>query len=85
MTYQLDDSPPVRMANQVMTDPLVVEFFNAYSDIDDWVKPMESSHIWTAKMPSDLREGSHILKIATTDMFNNEFFAYQIFEAKKSK
>jgi len=80
VTYQLDDGPPVRMTNQIMTDPLVVDFFNAYGDIDDWIKPKESSHIWTAKIPSDLHEGSHMLKIVTTDMFNNEFTAYQIFE-----
>jgi len=82
VTYQLDDGPPVRMTNQIMTDPLVVDFFNAYSDIDDWVRPKESSHIWTAKIPTDLQEGSHILKISTTDMFNNEFTTYQIFNIK---
>ncbi len=82
VTYQLDDGPPVGMTNQIMADPLVVEFFHAYSDIDDWVKPKESSHIWTAKMPPDITEGSHIIKISTTDMFNNEFTSYQIFNIK---
>ena len=62
--------------------PLVVEFFSAYKDIDEWVKPSESTHMWTAKMPTDLQEGSHIIKISTTDMFNNEFTAYQIFNIK---
>ena len=82
VTYQLDDRPPVRMNHQIMTDPLVVEFFNAYKDIDEWVKAQECSHIWTAKMPFDLQEGSHMIKISTTDMFNNEFTAYQIFNIK---
>lgn len=82
VTYQLNKRPPVRMKNQVMTDPLVVDFFSAYKDIDAWVKPSESSHIWTAKIPSDIGEGSHIIKISTTDMFNNEFTAYQIFNIK---
>jgi hypothetical protein len=85
VTNQLDDRSPVRMNHQIMTDPLVVEFFNAYKDIDEWVKAQECSHIWTAKMPFDIQEGSHLIKISTTDMFKNEFTAYQIFEAKKSK
>jgi len=82
VAYQLDDRPTVRMNHQPMADPLVVEFFNAYKDIDEWVKAQECSHIWTAKMPADLQEGSHIIKISTTDMFNNKFSAYQIFEIK---
>ena len=80
--YQLDDRPPVRMNHQIMEDPLVVEFFSAYKDIDEWVKPGESTHMWTAKMPTDLQEGSHIIKISTSDMFNNEFTAYQIFNIR---
>jgi len=80
--YQLDDRSPVRMNHQVMEDPLVLDFFNAYKEIDDWVKPKECTHIWTAKMPADLAEGSHLLKITTTDIFNEKFTAYQIFEIK---
>jgi hypothetical protein len=80
--YQVDDGPPQRMTNQIMIDPLVADFFNAYTEIDEWVKPRESSHIWTAILPADLEPGSHLMKITTTDRFNNEYEAYQIFEIK---
>jgi len=81
--YQLDDRPAVRMNNRLMEDPLVVEFFNAYKEIDQWVKPTNSSHMWTADLPLDIQAGSHILKVRTTDMFSNEFKAFQIFEVKE--
>ena len=82
VSNQLDVGPTVRMNHQFMADPLVVEFFKAYKDIDEWVKPKECSHIWTSKMPADLQEGSHILEITTTDMFGEKFRAFQIFEIK---
>jgi len=85
VVYQLDNRPPVKMKNEVMEDPLVANFFNEYKDIDEWVKPSKSSHIWVAKLPTDLEEGSHIIKTTTTDMFNNTFTAYQFFEVIKNK
>lgn len=80
--YQLDDGPAVKMNHQIMIDPLVREFYSAYKDIDEWVKPGESHHMWTAEMPLDMEEGSHILKVSTTDSFGHTFHAYQIFEVK---
>ncbi len=84
VVYQLDDRPAVDMNNEVMKDPLVISFFKAYKDIDSWVKPSTTSHMWTEKLPEDLKVGSHILKITTTDMFGKTFTAYRIFEVEKN-
>ena len=66
-----------------MEDPIVVAFFKVYKDIDSWVKPSENTHMWTEKLPEDLKVGSHILKITTTDKFGKTFTAYRIFEVEK--
>jgi len=79
--FQLDDNPPVKMNHQNMIDPLMVPYFDAFKEFDEWkVKPSESMHMWVAKLPADLKVGSHKLKITTTDMFGNEFTAHRIFE-----
>ena len=70
------------MNNEVMEDPIVVSFFKEYKDIDSWVKPSKNTHMWTEKLPTDLKIGSHKLKITTTDMFGKTFIAYRIFEVE---
>jgi hypothetical protein len=82
--FQLDDNSPIKMNHQNMIDPLMVPYFDAFKEFDEWkVKPRESSHMWTAKLPTDLKVGSHKIKITITDMFGNVFIAYRIFEVKK--
>jgi len=41
-----------------------------------------NSHIWTAELPSDLQEGSHIIKTTTFDMLKRRYTAYQIFNIR---
>ncbi len=59
----------------------MVPYFDAFKEFDEWkVIPSESTHMWIAKLPVDLKEGSHKLKITATDMFGNEFTVHRIFE-----
>jgi hypothetical protein len=81
--YQLDGRSPVKMNHKVMKDPLMDKYFDAFKEFDEWpVKPSESTHMWIANLPSDLEEGSHKLKVTTTDMFGKVFVANRIFEVK---
>jgi hypothetical protein len=82
--YDLDHHPPVKMNYKIMKDPLMVEFFNSHKQLDEWpVNASESTHMWIADLPDDLNEGSHKIKITTTDMFGNTFSAHRIFEIKE--
>lgn len=85
VVYQLDGRSPVKMKHQNMIDPLMIPYFEAHKELDEWpVNPSESTHMWTAKLPADLKTGSHKLKITTTDMFGKEFVSHRIFEVVKN-
>jgi hypothetical protein len=47
--------------------------------------PSVSSHMWKAKLPSGLAEGTHTLTIRTTDMFNQTWTGNRIFRVRSGK
>jgi hypothetical protein len=41
--------------------------------------PRNSSHIWTASLPADLKVGTHHVLVRTIDMFGREWTGKRIF------
>ena len=39
---------------------------------------VKSTHIWQAKLPSDVRKGTHVIYVRTTDMFGQTFTGRRI-------
>ncbi len=57
---RIGEREPIEMVRQILPDPFVEELFarNA-AVVKPWVKAENSSHIWTARLPSDLAPGAH--------------------------
>lgn len=47
--------------------------------------PGISQHIWQAKIPENLTEGTHTVSVRTTDMYNKTWIAHRVFRIKKTQ
>jgi hypothetical protein len=41
--------------------------------------PVNSLHLWKARVPSNLPQGEHVLEVKAVDMFGREFTASRIY------
>jgi len=54
-------------------DPFVEEMFGRNREtIKPWVKPVPSSHIWTARLPSNLEPGAHAIEVHVSDEYGRD-------------
>ena len=44
--------------------------------------PRRSTHLWTGKLPTDLKTGTHLLRVRTTDMHDRVFYGQRSFRIK---
>ena len=62
-------------------DPLTQELFaRNEATKKPWVRAEVSSHIWTARLPSDLEPGSHTLTVMVHDEYGREFTEHAVIE-----
>ena len=65
---------PIAMTRDARPDPLASELFaRNEATKKPWVKAENSSHIWTARLPSDLEPGSHTLTVTVQDEYGRAF------------
>ncbi len=43
---------------------------------------VKSAHIWQAKLPANIRKGTHVIYIQTTDMFGQTFTGHRIIRVR---
>ena len=73
VSYALDDAPGVPMVRVARPDPFIQQLYGRYpGTIKPWVKPMPSSHIWSARLPRGLRPGHYALTVRATDEYGRE-------------
>ncbi len=73
VAYALDAAPALAMTRIVRPDPFVQQLYGRYpGTIKPWVKPMPSSHIWSARLPRGLRAGHYALTVRVTDEYGRE-------------
>jgi hypothetical protein len=71
--YRIGERPPVKMERIVRTDPFVEEVFaRNEATKKPWVKAEPSSHIWSARLPSDLEAGTHCIGVRVIDEYGRE-------------
>ena len=60
----IGDRAPVEMARTARPDPFVQEVFARNEATKKaWVKADDSSHIWTARLPGDLKLGTYLVVV----------------------
>ncbi len=47
--------------------------------------PSLSTHMWEAPVPGNLKEGTHVITVKTTDIFNQTWTAHRIFRVRPAK
>ncbi len=73
VAYALDDRPAIPMTRVARPDPFVQQLYGRYpGTIKPWVKPMPSSHLWSARLPRGLTPGTYALTVRVTDEYGRE-------------
>ena len=81
VTYKIDSFPEKEMTPTYMKDPYLAELYRQTETvIERPIKPLVSSHIWTAPLLEDLKSGAHKIVVTTQDQFGHIFKTAKIFE-----
>ncbi len=77
----IGSAAPVTMAREARPDPLANELFTRNEETKKpWVKAEISSHIWTARLPVDLKPGAHTLSVTVQDEYGRSFTEHAVVE-----
>ncbi len=85
VAFSIRGSQPVQMRRVVQKDPWIQELMARHADeLKFWVKPVPSTHLWTADLPDDLPPGTYTLSVQAVDEFGQTHHAHQILEIEGS-
>jgi hypothetical protein len=74
-------APPMPMIPGRRPDPLVQELFARHEETKKpWVKADVSSHIWTVRLPANLKPGTHTLAILVRDEYGRSYTEHAVME-----
>jgi hypothetical protein len=83
--YRVGQRTPIKMERITRSDPFVEEVFaRNEATKKPWVKAEPSSHIWTARLPSDLGAGTHCIAVRVVDEYGREHHDHLIVEVTAS-
>lgn len=83
VTFNLDSKLDLQGDNVTMGDNLVDDMIKNNSTLfKSWMHAENTSHIWVAKLPSDLEKGLHTLIATVIDEYGNKFKDRLIFEVQ---
>ena len=83
--YRVGPRAPIKMERITRSDPFVEEVFARNEATKKaWVKAEPSSHIWTARLPSDLEAGTHCIAVRVVDEYGREHNDHLIVEVTAS-
>jgi len=63
----IGDRAPIEMTRRARADPFVEEVFaRNEATKKPWVRAVNSSHVWTARLPGDLKPGTYPVVVEAT-------------------
>jgi hypothetical protein len=72
---------PIPMTPERRPDPLAQELFaRNEATKKPWVKAEVSSHIWTSRLPGDLKPGTHTLTVLVRDEYGRSYSEHAVVE-----
>lgn len=77
--YRIDNGEWKRMNYQKNYDPMFLHKLHEWDFTEALIpgrrpsNPVESTHLWRGKIPTDLELGEHTIEIKATDMFGRTF------------
>jgi hypothetical protein len=79
--YRIADRPWIEMASVARHDPFVQELIQRHANtVKPWVEPVISSHLWAARLPTDLAPGTWSVEIRAVDEYGVEHSCARILE-----
>jgi hypothetical protein len=70
VTMTIGDRAPAPMTREARPDPFVEEVFNRNESTKKyWVKAENCSHLWTARLPADLKPGAYRVVVEAVDEY----------------
>jgi hypothetical protein len=80
---RIDNGAVLPMSRVIRIDPfferIYQEHFKAFYS---WIKPMPSTHLWTAPLPADLSQGIHKVTVTTKNQYGDSYQTVGIFEVE---
>jgi len=71
--YRIGEFPPVTMRRETRPDPFIREVFaRNQATKKPWAQVEPCSHIWTARLPADLKAGTHCIRVRVVDEYGRE-------------
>jgi hypothetical protein len=72
VVMRIGERPPVEMTRKVMADPFVEDVFARNEPMKKpWIHAEPSSHMWTARLPTDLGVGAHRVVVEATNEYGD--------------
>ena len=79
--FRIDDGPERPMRRVAEVDPYVQALFQRHAaTMKSWVEPLQSSHLWRAKLPSGIEVGAHTIRVRAIDDYGQQHRATRLFE-----
>jgi len=79
--FFLNDKTEIEADNYIIGDATINKMIkNNPSLFKSWMHAENTSHIWRGKLPNNLVNGVHTLKVEVIDEYNNKYFDTVIFE-----
>ena len=73
VTFALDGGPAIAMTPVRRPDPFIQQVYGRDPPtIKPWVRPMPSSHLWSARLPSGLAPGTYALHVRARDEYGRD-------------
>jgi hypothetical protein len=71
--YRIGECAPVTMRRETRPDPFIREVFaRNQATRKPWAQVAPSSHIWTARLPADLKAGTYCIMVRAVDEYGGE-------------
>ena len=85
LTFRVNDGEWIDMRRVIEPDPTFYEVILRWDTTTEPLSgvrpsnPVNSMHLWKARVPSNLPPGEHVLEVKAVDMFGREFTASRIY------
>jgi hypothetical protein len=80
---QVDEGVLVQMTRVIRNDPYFERIYQDHSQaFYSWIKPLPTTHLWTAPLPADLSPGIHKMIVTAKNQFGAIYRTVQIFEVE---
>jgi len=81
VNFQINGGEWKTLKNEKNIDPFISKYIEENKSLmPNWARAFKTTHIWTAQLPKDIKQGTHTIKVIAKDKMGNSYSGVQIFE-----